>query len=121
MTDSSEGSGILLAFDTGPGNVLLDRWMQEHAGEPYDDRGQCATTGQVDPTVLNTLLQRPYFYQRPPKSLDRLDFDLAAVAGLTLADGAATLAEFTVESLAMAMQFFPAEPKPVDHMWWWSK
>ncbi len=109
--DGSESGGHLLAFDTGPGNVLLDRWMQAQAGEPFDDNGQCAASGEVNQKVLKTLLQRPYFHQRPPKSLDRLDFDLAALTGLDLADGAATLAEFTAESLAMATSFFPEEPK----------
>lgn len=94
----------LVAFDTGPGNALLDDWMQRHTGRAYDADGQTAAGGTVNAAVLATLLANPYFDAPPPKSLDRNAFPLAAVDGLSLPDGAATLAAFTAQSVARARE-----------------
>lgn len=102
-----------IAFDTGPGNALMDDWMRRHTGEPYDKEGQLAASGRPDRAVLAHLLGHPYFALRPPKSLDRNEFAasaLDAVAGLSLADGAATLAAFTAHSVARAFDHLPAAP-----------
>jgi anhydro-N-acetylmuramic acid kinase len=102
----------LLAFDTGPGNGPLDDWVVRHTGQPFDLDGELAASGQVDDDVLRQLLDHPYFAQPGPKSLDRLDFGEAlaesGLSGLFVADGAATLARFTVESIAAAR--FPEPP-----------
>src|SRR3546814_15379409 len=63
--------------------------------EPRDRDGALAAAGRVDAAILAGLLDNPYFERRPPKSLDRDDFTGAAVAGLALEDGAATLTAFT--------------------------
>lgn len=102
--------GTLLAFDTGPGNALLDDWALRHTGEPCDRDGALATAGTVDATVLARLLAHPYFAAPPPKSLDRGDFSLDPVADLSPADGAATLAAFTVAAIAAARTHLPAPP-----------
>ena len=99
--------GGLLAFDTGPGNGLIDSWMQTHAGLPCDRGGRHAAAGRVDPTVLAALLDSPYFSQPPPKSLDKHDFSLSACEGLRVEDGAATLTAFTAEAIALAARWFP--------------
>jgi anhydro-N-acetylmuramic acid kinase len=62
-------------FDTGPGNVLMDVWMQRHWQRPYDADGAGAAEGQVHQTLLNTLLADPYFGLQPPKSTGRDLFD----------------------------------------------
>jgi anhydro-N-acetylmuramic acid kinase len=98
----------LLAFDTGPGNALLDDWAQRHTGKPCDENGALAAAGRVDAAVLGRLLGHPYFAKAPPKSLDRDDFTADAVAGLSAADGAATLAAFTCGAVAAARAHFPA-------------
>lgn len=98
----------MLAFDTGPGNGLLDEWVEANIGEPYDKGGKLAGAGQSHGDRLKRLLDNPYFDQAPPKSLDRIDFDLTALEGLPAADGAATLVAFTCETIARAKQFFPA-------------
>jgi anhydro-N-acetylmuramic acid kinase len=95
----------LVAFDTGPGNGLLDDWVQR-AGFDCDRNGQISAEGQVSRDVLAHLLADAYFARPVPKSLDRLDF-AAAIAGsglsnLSLADGAATLAAFTVAAVSLA-------------------
>src|SRR3546814_5301168 len=61
-----------------------------------------AAAGRVDAAILAGLLDNPYFERRPPKSLDRDDFTGAAVAGLALEDGAATLTAFTAATIAAA-------------------
>lgn len=100
----------LCAFDTGPGNALVDDWVRQHTGKPFDDGGRIAARGAVDPSVLHALMENRYFALPPPKSLDRTDFDLAPVAGLSLEDGAATLAMFTVQAVARATEFLPVAP-----------
>ena len=105
----SEGS--LLAFDTGPGNALLDDWMAEKTGQPMDTDGALSAEGTVDTTVLKQLMDNAYFEKLPPKSLDRDDFGLAPLAKLSPAAGAATLAAFTVAAVARAARFFPAPAK----------
>ncbi len=104
------GEDDLLAFDTGPGNALIDDWCWRHAGEMFDAGGRHALAGQVDHARLATLLADPYFDRPPPKSLDRDAFSqraLAAVEGLSLEDGAATLTAFSAETIARARRWFP--------------
>jgi anhydro-N-acetylmuramic acid kinase len=101
----------LLAFDTGPGNALLDDWVLRHTGEPFDRGGRLAADGAVDQQRLGQFMENLYFALPPPKSLDRNAFNLALVEGLTPADGAATLVRFTAGALARAADHFPAPPK----------
>lgn len=100
-----------IAFDTGPGNALIDDWVRRHTGQPFDTGGALGRSGQVDPVILDRLLANPYFDRPPPKSLDRLDFDLAAVEGLSPGDGAATLAAFTCRAVARGLAHLPAPPR----------
>ena len=106
-------NGVLLAFDTGPGNGPLDDWVFRHTGQAFDEGGMLANSGRVDQAVLARLLSDAYFRLTGPKSLDRLDFARAlaesGLSGLNAADGAATLIQFTAESVAMAA--FPARPR----------
>ncbi len=97
------GDGALVAFDTGPGNGPLDDWALRHTGAPFDRDGALARSGQPDTAVLDRLLSHPYLSRPAPKSLDRLDFGAAlaasGLADLSPADGAATLAAFTVDAI----------------------
>jgi anhydro-N-acetylmuramic acid kinase len=106
----SERDTDLIAFDTGPGNALIDDWMLRHANVAHDDGGKTAAAGAVNPERLARLLDHAYFAQRPPKSLDRNDFSAAAVEGLSLEDGAATLAAFTAASVARGLSHLPQRP-----------
>jgi anhydro-N-acetylmuramic acid kinase len=105
------GEGGPIAFDTGPGNGLLDDWVRARTDRPYDADGRIAAAGRIDRARLAALLAHPYFEQAPPKSLDRLDFTLAPVEGLGLEDGAATLAAFTAGAVARALRHLPAPPR----------
>jgi anhydro-N-acetylmuramic acid kinase len=100
-------TGELLAFDTGPGNALLDDWALRHTGRPVDSGGSLARAGRVNEPALATLLANPYFDLPAPKSLDRDAFDPAPLAGLSAADGAATLVAFTAASIARSAELFP--------------
>lgn len=103
--------GAILACDTGPGNGPLDDWVRRHTGEAYDRDGVLAASGRVDEARLARLMDDPYFARPAPKSLDRLHFSArvrAATAGLSVEDGAALLAAFTAEAIAVAP--VPAPP-----------
>jgi anhydro-N-acetylmuramic acid kinase len=101
-----------IAFDTGPASALLDDWVARHTGAAFDAGGAIAAAGHVDTALLASLMAHPYFALPAPKSLDRNDFHARAaiVDRLGLADGAATLAAFTVEAAAAALAQVPGVP-----------
>jgi len=103
--------GELIAFDTGPGNAALDDWALKHTGEAVDRDGKLARAGEVNETVLAFMLDHPVFLKPPPKSLDRFDFPMAVVQGLSAADGAATLTAFTAAAIARANEHLPEPPR----------
>jgi anhydro-N-acetylmuramic acid kinase len=95
------GTGTVLGFDCGPGNVLIDHWCQTYIGQPFDVDGRWAASGHVLPELLTRLLSDPYFSKAPPKSTGRDLFNpdwLASHLGTLHAEAAnvqATLAELT--------------------------
>jgi len=103
----------LLAFDTGPGNALIDDLALRHTGEAIDTDGALAASGTVDDALLADMLRDPFFAQKPPKSLDRDAFAAFGerVAHLDPADGAATLTAFTAASVARARDWLPEAPR----------
>jgi anhydro-N-acetylmuramic acid kinase len=103
--------GAPIAFDTGPGNALIDDMMLARAGEKMDSGGLTAAAGHVNAAVLAELLAHPYFTAPPPKSLDRNTFSSAAVAALALEDAIATLTAFTAHSIARALEHLPKPPR----------
>lgn len=123
------GADKILAFDTGPGNALIDDWVKSHDCGDYDKDGMYASKGTIDKKILEELLSDNYFLQHPPKSLDRDHFSFPphppaarvppspqwgegrGEGSLTLEDGAATLAAFTVEAVKKALEFFPERPR----------
>jgi anhydro-N-acetylmuramic acid kinase len=102
------GDDEILAFDTGPGNALLDDWALTHTGRPVDESGALAKSGKVDEAHLARFLAHPFFAAPPPKSLDRDDFARFMPKDLSPADGAATLAAMTVCGITTARRHFPA-------------
>ena len=71
---AAAGIDDLIAFDTGPANMLLDALMQAHFGKPYDRNGATSAKGKILPQVLATLLRDLYFAATPPKSCGREQF-----------------------------------------------
>jgi len=104
-------NGELIAFDTGPGNALLDDWILQKTGQLFDAGGKMALSGKVNEAVLKQLLAHPFFSAPAPKSLDRNAFASRAWENLSAADGAATLAAFTVQSIVKAESYFPERPQ----------
>ena len=103
----------LLAFDTGPGNGLIDDWVLRHTGQSCDRNGGLAATGRARDDVVRAMLAHPYFAAGAPKSLDRDAFRALADASLdqlSVADGAATLTAFTAAAVARAAELLPAPP-----------
>jgi anhydro-N-acetylmuramic acid kinase len=108
VTWIGESESDILAFDTGPGNALLDDWARRHTGQAADIGGALARSGQVSAAHVEGFLAAPYFARKPPKSLDRDDFAAFALDGRSAADGAATLTEITAAAVAAATRHFPA-------------
>ena len=100
----------MIAFDSGPGNGLIDEWLVLSTGAPMDEDGALAASGIVDETALRMLMLSPYLKRNPPKSLDRYDFKLNPIKHLSPADGAATLTAFTAETVRASVAFLPQPP-----------
>ena len=83
--------GDPLAFDSGPGNALIDQWVAREGGVPFDADGAIASEGGVIAAVVARYLDLPFFSRSGPKSLDRNDFSLDLAGRMELADGARTL------------------------------
>lgn len=101
----------IIAFDTGPGNAMLNDWVRKHTGKPYDEDGKLADAGRVYGNIVEETLNHGYFTRTPPKSLDRNDFNISEVQNLSVEDGAATLTAIAAKAVAKATPFFPAAPK----------
>jgi anhydro-N-acetylmuramic acid kinase len=110
--------GAVTGFDCGPGNCLLDAWIQEKRRKRYDARGQWAASGRVVPRVLRKLLAHPFFRRRPPKSTGREEFNLVWVkrqlsGSERAADVQATLAELTALTIARDVKTHAAGAREV--------
>lgn len=101
-----QADGRVGGFDTGPGNCLMDLWVREHQGKPFDEDGRMAASGSVDSALLELLLQEPYLRLPPPKSTGRELFNRAWLQkaldrrAASPADVQATLCEFTAATIA---------------------
>jgi anhydro-N-acetylmuramic acid kinase len=98
-----------VACDTGPGNALIDDFLQTRTGQAFDDGGALAAEGKVDGNFVARALGNPYFDLSPPKSLDRNDFARLSseLASFSVADGAATLTMLTAASIARIVPHLP--------------
>lgn len=103
----------VIAFDTGPASAILDDFVWHRLGKPYDADGALAASGRVHDDFVAGFMANPFFDRPAPKSLDRNDFHNRAkvVEALSDADGAATLAAFTIESVVAALRHVPKQPK----------
>ncbi|MBX7150314.1 anhydro-N-acetylmuramic acid kinase, partial [bacterium] len=96
----------LAAFDTGPGNMLIDYAVQEFFNEPFDDNGNIARSGKIHEGIASAILQHEYFNIKPPKSTGREMFGkkfseeiFKDFIDIAPADKVATLAEATARSI----------------------
>jgi anhydro-N-acetylmuramic acid kinase len=103
----------VLAFDTGPGNMVIDAVMDQLYGKPYDPDGYTAATGTVLQPVLKELLQAPFFLRKPPKTAGREEFGREFVGDFLRRcrrsrkqDIVATATALTAHSIAPALRRF---------------
>lgn len=110
--------GPLRGFDCGPGNALMDSWIERHRGARFDSDGSWAASGIVDDELLGRMLGHPFLRLSPPKSTGRDDFHLPWVLSMLGEDGApedvqATLAALTVRTIADAIKAHCADAREV--------
>ena len=104
-----------IAFDTGPGNMVIDALVREHTGgrQNFDRGGHIAARGRVHRALLDQLLADPYYRREPPKSAGREQYGAEFVArligtGLPLPDLIATATVLTAATIALAVAPFAA-------------
>lgn len=107
------GGDDIAAFDTGPGNGMIDLLVQARGAGRFDAGGKYASVGRADEGVVRALLAHPYFQAPPPKSLDRFDFSLEPLEALHLEDAAATLVAFTAEAVKLGFEMMGQSPTEV--------
>ncbi|QCI97696.1 anhydro-N-acetylmuramic acid kinase [Agrobacterium larrymoorei] len=100
-------SGTLAAFDSGPGNMLIDQWIEAHTGKSYDRGGETAAKGRVVPSLVERYMQSPFFSANIRRSLDRSDFTPPEKGEVSLADGARTLAHLTGAAILKSASYLP--------------
>ena len=110
-------------FDTGPANLLLDKWIQKHSNHQqwFDEDGKWAASAAFDDGLLQQFLADPYFRLPPPKSTGHEDFNLAWLEAhlaalnkeLSAATIQATLCELTAASIGLAIQQFNSKNRSI--------
>ncbi|MGB0041239.1 MAG: anhydro-N-acetylmuramic acid kinase, partial [Terriglobales bacterium] len=103
----------VIAFDTGPGNMVIDGVMQAFFGRRFDRDGKVAAAGRVNERVIGKLMRAAFFGQRPPRTAGREEFGREYVArflrlsrGVIAADVVATATALTARSIRDAVQRF---------------
>lgn len=101
----------VVGFDTGPGNTLMDGWAKRHKNQRFDVNGEWAQQGTVSATLLDRLLEHPYFTEQPPKSTGPEEFNLQWLdsiiekipSAICAEDIQATLLGLTARSISQAI------------------
>ncbi len=102
------GDNPLMSSDTGPGNTLMDAYMQKHFDQPFDRNGEISRMGNPDPVLLKVLMDDPFFDQPLPRSTGPELFNLTYIytkqtaanrSKLAHEDVMATLAAFTAKTI----------------------
>lgn len=106
-----DGRSDPIAFDTGPGNALIDQWVAREAGIPFDQNGAVATEGGIVDGLAELYLSSPFFAKPAPKSLDRFDFDVPPPDAGSLEDVTRTLCLVAAESILRSADHLPEAPK----------
>ncbi|WP_041140207.1 anhydro-N-acetylmuramic acid kinase AnmK [Beduini massiliensis] len=113
----------LIAFDTGPGNMIIDEAMLQLYGKPYDENGQTAALGKVNEAMLKELMAHPYILQVPKKTTGREMFGqsftldvLKRYKALPKEDIVATVTMFTAKSIAVNYKQFLLPDYPIKKL-----
>lgn len=107
----ADNTESVTGFDSGPGNTLMDAWVKKTKNQSYDIDGEFAASGQVNETLLASLLDDPYFEKPAPKSTGFESFNLdwlesRATEQLPDQDVQATLCELTARSISDAVKHY---------------
>ncbi len=94
--------GTIRAYDSGPGNTLIDQWVETEAGIPYDQGGRIASEGSVIQSLARRYLDHAFFRAPTRRSLDRNDFSPPVSGEVELADGARTLAHVAAGAIILS-------------------
>jgi anhydro-N-acetylmuramic acid kinase len=102
-------SDQVVAFDTGPSNMIMDALVLRHNGSKCDRGGRIAASARIDRDLLAQLLRDPYYRKAPPKSVGREQYgvefiDKLLATGLSLPDLIATATAFTASTVAMSVR-----------------
>lgn len=114
----------VIAFDTGPGNMVIDAAMERLYGSSYDRDGRVAGSGRVLNDIVSAILQRSYFRRQPPKTAGREEFGREFVShflqrcrGCRKQDIIATATALTAKSIADAVRrFVLVKPAPYEEL-----
>lgn len=103
--------GCIVAYDSGPGNTLIDQWVEAQAGLAFDEGGAIASRGRMVTAMADRYLAHPFFTSNMRISLDRNDFRPPQPDEASLEDGARTLAHVTAGAIVKSMRHLPEPPK----------
>ena len=92
------------AFDSGPGNCLIDEWIRVNSKKKFDNDGLIAQSGKIDQLILNQAIDN-FEIQSYDKSLDIKNFDTSFARGLSFEDGCATITNFTAYLIAKGIEY----------------
>ena len=105
----------LIGFDTGPGNGLMDLYVQHHLKIPFDFSGKISSTGKINTKIINVFFQNNFFKKSFPKTLDRKQFNnifkMDEFRVLSVENALATLCEITSLSIKKSIDLLPELPK----------
>ena len=97
----------MISMDIGPGNCLIDKWIRVNSDKNFDHNGDVAKLGKIDKFILEQTIDNFYYSgSNKKKSLDINDFDISFAKGLSLENGASTLADFTATQITKALVYF---------------
>ena len=106
----------LEAFDSGPGNCMIDEWIRKNSKYKFDQNGSIAKSGKINQLTLNQAIDN-FNIGTFEKSLDIKDFDISFARGLSLEDGCATITNFTAYLIAKGIEYSNgSNDKPIKYL-----
>ena len=106
----------LEAFDSGPGNCMIDEWVRKNSKNSFDENGSIAKSGKINQLILNQVIDN-FKINSFDKSLDVKDFDISFARGLSLEDGCATITNFTAYLIAKGIEHANGiNDKPIKYL-----
>jgi len=106
----------LEAFDSGPGNCMIDDWVRKNSKYNFDENGSIASSGNINQLILNQSIEN-FKIDSFDKSLDVKEFDISFTRGLSFEDGCATITNFTAYLIAKGIEYANgSNDKPIKYL-----